>query len=222
MTVPNLAARPFVNERPIRRVAIALWSLALVLLLINGVLLQRYFSGRVEQKEALVELQQQRSELERGVTALEQELATFGLREQNAQIVFLNDQITRRTFSWSELFDRLAEVLPPTVQLSRVVPSFEQSGRGTTRSPQEPVELRMSGVAQSSADILSFVDALFAHPSFTAPDLSDESMFEGGSHGFSLGVRYLPGASSSSEHETMSEDSGAASGDASSIREVAE
>jgi Tfp pilus assembly protein PilN len=120
------------------------------------------------------------------------------LSKQNRQVEFLNSQIAKRTFSWSRLIDRLAEVLPNTVQLRRVTPVVNDpdDARRARRDfdGQQTVSVELVGVTSSNEAILEFVDALFEHPSFVSPDLSSESRRQEGLDQFSLRVIYLPEA----------------------------
>ena len=92
--------------------------------------------------------------------------------------------------------DRLAEVLPETVQLRRVTPRMSdpkdvrilRAGIGS----EPAVTVEMTGVTNSDNSLLEFVDALFAHPSFVAPDLVNESRRDENLNQFTLSVLYLP------------------------------
>lgn len=194
----NLAERPFVNERPAKRTTILLWVIALLLLALNVMLYQRHLSGQQEQRQMIADLEASIAAERDAIVDLEQDLAALDLKQQNRQVVFLNTQIVRRTFSWSQLLDRLAEVLPETVQLRRVSPRILD--RGGPRLPAarvqsgEVVAIDMGGVARSSEAALQLVDRLFEHPSFAAPNLANEWEQDRNQYEFSLSVAYLPAA----------------------------
>lgn len=194
----NLAREPFVNLRPIRRLTWLLWGLGALLLVINIVVYWRFFTGQGQRMDRLEDLEagieRERAEISR----LEQELEGLDIEELNEQAVFLNGRIWQRIFSWSELFDRLAEVLPDDVHLSRVSPSISWSGsadraRASTGSASESVYLGITGVAKSDTALLALVDKLFAHPSFVRPDLAREAKKSQQQFDFTLDVIYLPG-----------------------------
>jgi len=117
-------------------------------------------------------------------------------------VEFLNDVIAERTFSWSLLFDRLAEVMPNDVRLNRLAPSglVDKEGRdiyetqAQAQGPQRDnrVTLTISGEAKSDEVIYRFVDNLFAHPAFEDPDISRESLADNGLVKFEIKVMYLP------------------------------
>ena len=192
----NLAERPFVNERPAVRTTILLWVIALLLLALNVMLYQRHLSGQQEQRQMIGDLEASIAKERALILGLEEDLAALDLRQQNRQVLFLNTQIARRTFSWSQLLDRLAEVLPETVQLRRLSPRIvDQGGRRlpAAQSPSdEVVAINMGGVARSSEAALQLVDRLFEHPSFTAPNLASEWEQDRNQYEFSLSVLYLP------------------------------
>lgn len=195
---PNLASQPFANERPVKRSTLLVWLLALGLLLINVFIYQRHLSGQHEQRQAIQDLQE-RIELEQqSIEQLETDLAALDLDRQNVQIEFLNSQIAKRTFSWSRLFDRLEEVLPPDVQLNRVSPRAaekkHQDVRLGTQSFEELVAIELNGKAETGDQLLELVDSLFEHESFLLPDLASEQENEDLSLDFSLRVLYRPDA----------------------------
>jgi len=192
----NLAAVPFVNERPVRRTAILLWILGLALLVVNAMLYQRHISGQHQRSNEIESIEASRQEALATIENLEEELSGLDLSKQNRQVEFLNSQIDKRTFSWSRLIDRLAEVLPNTVQLRRVTPVVNDP-KDPRRARagfegQRTVTVELVGVTSSNESILEFVDALFDHPSFVSPDLSSEARRQEGMDQFALNVIYLP------------------------------
>lgn len=194
----NLAREPFVNFRPIRRLTWILWVLAGLLLIANTVLYWRYFSGQGQRQDQLEELEAGIEREQAEIARLERELGGLDIDAQNRQVVFLNSRIAQRTFSWSHLFDRLAEVLPDDVHLNRVSPQIDWSGSagssgGSTAAADERVRLDLTGVAKSDTALLALVDGLFGHPSFVRPDLAHEAKRGQQQFDFSLDVVYLPG-----------------------------
>lgn len=194
----NLAREPFVNFRPIRRLTWILWVLAGLLLIANTVFYWRHFSGQGQRRDLLEELEVGSEREQAEIARLERELAGLDIDAQNQQVVFLNSRIAQRTFSWSNLFDRLAEVLPDDVHLNRVSPRIDWSGSagrsaGSTAAADERVHLGVTGVAKSDTTLLELVDGLFGHPSFVRPDLAHEAKRGQQQFDFSLDVVYLPG-----------------------------
>ncbi len=194
---PNLARQPFLNRRPVLRAAAVLALAAVGLLVLNVWLYWRHFSGREEQRAEIGELRakasEERAALEEALTALE----AFDVDWQQDQITFLNARIAERTFSWSALFDHLAEVLPRTVRIERVTPRLlapeSRRRRGDLRSAADEVALEITGAAEKDEALLELVDAFFAHRRFRRPSLRVESR-EGAAEqvGYSMTVVYMP------------------------------
>lgn len=195
-TLLNLAESPFTNERPVRRTAALLWILGVGLLVLNVMLYQRHISSQQQRSTAIESIESRRSEAQIAIEELQRELSGLDLAKQNRQIEFLNSQIAKRTFSWSRLIDRLAEVLPNTVQLRGVTPEVNDPSDPNAAlarlGTEQTVTVELVGESRSGESILAFVDALFEHPSFVAPKLLNESRRNEDLNQFSLRVFYLP------------------------------
>jgi len=195
----NLSRRPFTNSRPVTRAAALLWILGLLLLLGNVSLFWNYLSGSAEKRAQLARMEAQVERESRQVGQLETQLANSDVEQQNQEVRFLNRKIAERTFSWSLLFDRLSEVLPNGVRLTRLAPSSltgnkEREREDTTaqRNRDNRVTLTINGEAKSDEALLQFVDHLFAHPAFEEPDLTQESREEEDLVKFDVKALYLP------------------------------
>lgn len=205
----NLSRRPFLNTRPVTRVALLLWALGGLLLLGNVTLFWNYLSGSTEKREELARMEEQVERERESVGRLQARLAGLNLAQQNEQVEFLNHKIAERTFSWSLLFDRLAETMPDNVRLIQLQPAAigneaqPRSRRARTSASQaaplasDRVPLVIAAEAKSDEDMNRFVDNLFDHPAFRDPDFTKESRGdeEGSRIQFSVHVIYLPGGS---------------------------
>jgi Tfp pilus assembly protein PilN len=190
---PNLARRPFVNARPVARLAAALWLVGVVLAVANVLAVSAYLSDSREKRERLDTLEAAvASALERADT-VEAELAGLDLADLNDRVAFLNRRIAERAFTWGRLFDDLSAVLPQEVRIVGISPLslVEPERKGQTpRKPgrsaaasadgQPEFSLKFNGLARSSEPLLDFIDALFARPDFSLPDLASESNEAGG------------------------------------------
>ncbi|HEX6864565.1 MAG TPA: hypothetical protein VF414_17175 [Thermoanaerobaculia bacterium] len=201
----NLSRRPFLNTRPVTRVALLLWGLGALLLLGNVTLFWNYLSGSTEKREELVRMEEQVEKERASVGRLEARLAGLELAEQNEQVEFLNRKIAERTFSWSLLFDRLTETMPNNVRLISLSPAAIGGGRESQRTrtrtddeeaaplASERVPLVIAAEAKSDEDLNRFIDNLFDHESFTNPNLIKEARSEEGDRiNFNVHVIYLP------------------------------
>lgn len=191
----NLARRPFVNSRPITRLAVLLWLVGGALALWNGREIWRLASALGEGRRALAAAETRAVEAQARIATLQAELRAIDLLEENEETAFLNREIERRTLSWTGLFQRLGEVLPRQVRLIQIVPSLAspaQRRKAQTSAAEEGwISLALSGYAESDEALLDFVDALFAHPAFDAPDLEREAVPPGEPLQFELRVSYL-------------------------------
>lgn len=179
------------------RVAIALWVLAALFCLTSLVLYWDYFTSRGRNAGALLKTE---AEIDREIGELEALLdrldaVDFEFQERENQA--LNQRIAQRVFSWSSLFDRVAEVLPNTVSLVRIAPKVKVLEASLDSGPRSQpgstiVELGISGRARNDEALLQLIDRLFEHPSFTRPNLSSEKRLKGRELGFSMTVTFLP------------------------------
>jgi Tfp pilus assembly protein PilN len=199
----NLARRPFLNSRPVVRVSLLLWALGLLILLGNVSLFWSYLSSSADKRQQVARGQDEIARQQRGASQLQSRLDSIDLERQNEQIDFLNQKIEERTFSWSLLLDRLAEVLPNDVRLTRLSPQTERTGVETRRPRTAPgtsrprregqVPLFITGETRNDEALLRFVDNLFAHPAFADPNLIREEREENDLVRFELSVQYIPG-----------------------------
>jgi Tfp pilus assembly protein PilN len=198
----NLARRPFLNSRPVVRLALLLWLLGLGLLLVD---LWQFlgYRGRSADKRARIERSEAEIERQRATLArLQKTLDGFDLDAQNQKVEFLNKQITERTFSWSQLLDRIAERLPNDVRLNRLAPlTGEKAERQRTGSaaarraskPSDLVPLTITGESRSDEALSSFVDNLFKPPFTDANPTREEREEDGKTLKFEISVQYRPG-----------------------------
>ncbi|HEY6320247.1 MAG TPA: hypothetical protein VJA16_01680 [Thermoanaerobaculia bacterium] len=197
----NLAQRPFVNTRPVERVAAILWVLGVALLAWNLKLFMGYLGSSQATRVKLAALERDIAGEQRTNADLQGQVDKLGLDQENREVTFLNRKIEERTFSWSLLFDRMAEVLPDKVRLLRLAPSNvvqREIGLGPRPSPRElnppPVVLTLHCEAKDDEALLRFVDNLFAHPAFSEPNLENEEREDSGLLRFDLTVQYQPNA----------------------------
>ncbi|MFB3118836.1 MAG: PilN domain-containing protein [Myxococcota bacterium] len=193
----NLAQKPFVNWRPVRRVGYLLWIAGLLLAVLNGFLYWDYLSGQGVTETGLQEVMGQLDEESRLLESARARLAGLETEELNSKVEFVNLRIQQRTFSWSRLFDVFAATLPDDVRLSTLTPKFEDArGRSRSRTTDlrsDAVQLEIRGQAKSSKALLEFLDRLFAHAAFDDPDLHreqarrDQEIIE-----FSISTSYRP------------------------------
>lgn len=172
----NLARRPFLNRRPVLRIAALAWLLGCALLAVNVVLFVRYRRDSTDLRSRLGEVRAQIEDVSGDVLRLSSRLDSLGVGAQNEQVAFLNGRLAERAFPWSLLFERIGETLPRGVRLTTLTPVFARSRRRQSEAAEEneTILLNVDGVAENSASIYAFVDSLFAHPAFANPVLHNE------------------------------------------------
>jgi hypothetical protein len=196
----NLSRRPFVNSRPVTRVALLLWLLGLLLLAGNLWLFWRYLENSQDARKKLRDAEVATDHTRRQVAQLSALLAGLNLEQQNREVAYLNRKIAERTFSWSLLLDRLAQVMPDGVRLTRLSPSPiagpERGGReepAAASAAEQPVSLSLTGEAKNDEVLLQFVDRLFGRSDvFLDNNLQRESREDSTLIHFDLKVQYLP------------------------------
>ena len=194
----NLAARPFVNRRPWRRLTALLWALGMALLALNAVLYWGYLTGSADARTELAELRRQLAADDAELDRLDTQLARLDVPSQNREVAFLNERIADRRFPWGKLFTDIEEVLPWNTRLHSLAPQPSERSR---RRQAEPVPdaatrvmLDISGEAQDDEGLHDLIDSLFEHPSFDGPKLRHESREDAGPVDFSIAVAYTPGS----------------------------
>jgi Tfp pilus assembly protein PilN len=195
----NLARRPFINTRPVARLAAILWVLGALLLVANVALFRGYLTKSQVSRVKLAGLERNIAREKRAGADLQSRLGSLSLDQQNREVTFLNRKIDERTFSWSLLFERMAEVLPKEVRLLRLRPTnvvqrdVGLSARASSRELNPPpVTLTMHCEAKSDEALLRFVDNMFAHPAFAEPNLLGEEREDSGLVKFDVVVQYQP------------------------------
>lgn len=208
----NLSRYPFVNRRPVVRLAVLLWAVAVGLIAVNLSLYMGYWH---DSREIRGQLAQANDDLDLELTELERkddEVRNIRLGAQNRQALFLNSLIAFRTFPWSALFDDLEGVTPMGVRLLSVTPEVRlasieamerlerrqsrRASRSTSRSStpdpsmtEDEVTLRIEGIAKTEDDVIQFVDTLYADEDFRRPFLSREARRDNNT-AFSISVIY--------------------------------
>ena len=193
----NLAARPFVNRRPWRRLTALLWALGITLLAFNAVLYWGYLTGSADARAELAELRQQLGADGAELDRLGSELARLDVQSQNREVAFLNERIADRRFPWGQLFTDVEQVLPWNTRLRSLAPQPSERSRRRQAEALPDVAARVmldiSGEAQGDEGLLELIDSLFEHPSFDGPKLRHESQQDSGPLDFTIAVAYTPG-----------------------------
>jgi Tfp pilus assembly protein PilN len=185
MLQTNLATRPFYNERAVRTALVAVALFALGLTAFNAVQVLRLTARNGELRQQALEAEARTRELrskERGVrTALDKtriDAVQAAAREANMLI-------DRRAFSWTDLFNRFEQTLPPDVRISAVTPQIDNEDR---------LLVAVVVVSRRAEDIEDFLTALEGTGAFAAALSRTEEPQDDGTLRAVLQAYYTPAA----------------------------
>ena len=179
----NLATRPFYNTR-----AVTLW-LALLATVVAAATLFNIVSVVIDSRSDSALAQQARADADRAA-ALRAEAAKLRASVDTRQVDLIaseartaNDLIDRRVFSWTELFNRFEQTLPPNVRITAVRPKVDRDRR---------VLLSMNVVARSVDDVSQFMESLEKTGAFAGLLSREEHVNEEGQLEATLESVYVP------------------------------
>ncbi len=170
----NLSTRPFYNERLVHAV--------LGLVTVAAIAFTAYNAARIvtlRQRLAALEQTAVANEAETARLRAEAEQVRRGLDQQEIQKIAsaaaeANAIIDSRVFSWSELFERFEDTLPPDVRIVSVSPRVDRSGR---------MMIAMIVVSRRPEDVALFVDEMektgaFRNVLSSQETVNDEGLLE--------------------------------------------
>jgi len=179
----NLSTRPFYNER-----AVHSWLLIAAILVVAATLFNvtrvlgysrsdTQLAGEASRDEArAAELRQQAYRLRATVDPKQIEFSSNEARQAN-------ELIDRRTFSWTELFNRFETTLPDDVRITAVRPEIDK---------QRGIVLNIAVVARSNDDVSTFMERLKETGVFPEVRPIEEHPDESGMWQTSLEAIYAP------------------------------
>jgi Tfp pilus assembly protein PilN len=179
----NLATRPFYNER-----IVSLWLLAFLLVVVvasvfNATRVLQYSRNDTELGIQASRDETRAAELRRSAqrvrtTVDPKQIASASLEARQA-----NDLIDRRTFSWTELFNRFETTLPDEVRITSVRPKIAKG----------QFLLTIAVVARGVEDISQMMDRLEQTGAFkhVGSDI-DEHVNEQGQIQATIDIEYVP------------------------------
>ncbi len=185
MIVANLASKPRFNTRPVWILTGAAVLIGLVLAAVN---IRLFLSSNQTLEEQIVRrdmLQLRRDALGGEFSGHSAVLDQVPWQSLGARIELVNEVLAEHRFSWSDLLDHLAEVLPWQVRVVSVSPSLDDDG----------VTLDLEAVSKDREGFLDLLDRMVADPYFDDPLPSRETWPEGGQSSeylFRMRVVYLP------------------------------
>ena len=177
----NLATRPFYNERAVR---IVLAVLAVFVLIITVVSVTRVVSlqkrgGALNADASRAEVRS--TELRRATARLRGGVDAKELQAVSAAALEANGLVDRRTFSWTELFNRFEATQPPDVRITAVKPKVEKGS----------FTLSIALVARDVNDVDAFMENLERTGAFPGLLAREEHVIESGELEAAIESRYI-------------------------------
>ena len=185
MNMPNLAARPFLNARPVWLVTAAAALLAVALVGANAVFFihtGRTLAPLVEHRDRL--LVEERA-LSAKLSGLVTQLGKVPWKSLGARVNATNVILREHNFSWLAMLDDVERVMPYDVRIVQISPNV---------GPAE-VDLYLRVAAKTREAMIELLENLVSDPSFSRPTPQTEAtpeQTESNSYQMALSVRYHP------------------------------
>lgn len=178
----NLAASPYRDYRPLYAVVVVVSILIAFLMLNNIDTYYRYVRETRTTRDEIAKLEAQTRNEEKAAETAAAQTRTVDVTTLGKQTRFINAQLAERAFSWSELLDRLEDVIPRDVRIVSIAPAFDESG---------VVRLTMVCEAKNSTSMTDTVDAFNRSPHFANAFPANEDN-TGSVFRYGLSVEYKP------------------------------
>lgn len=178
----NLASQPYRDYRPVYAVVVVM-SLLIALLMLNNI--DTYYRYKTETKttRATIEKLQAQAEQEKSrAAAADTQLRSYDLIALGNETHFINSRLAERAFSWSELLDRLEDVIPHDVRIGNISPSFQRN---------DLVHLEMNCDSKTAQGMLNTITNLQKNRQFANPFPHNETTSDKG-FTFTIGVDFKP------------------------------
>ena len=180
----NLSTRPFYNESAVHAWLLLVAVLVIAASVFNVSRLLRYSGSNTQQETAArrdearaAQLRDQAARLRATVDVQKIEFASVEARQAN-------DLIDRRTFSWTDLFNRFETTLPDDVRIVAVRPKLDHE-RGFL--------ILTTVVARGVEDVDAFIEHLEKTGAFSNAQSVEEHVNEQGQLEAHLEMKYGPG-----------------------------
>ena len=162
----NFARRPFRDYRPVYLVAGAAILVGAILFAINASLYGRFRADVADTREEIAWLQQRQARAVAAAEPARKAVSAYELSDLAVESRGLLRLVEERQFSWTSFLARLERVLPSEVRLSRLQPSFQETGE---------VLVAISLVGRGPESVVRTIAALSRSPSFTTVELKAET-----------------------------------------------
>ncbi len=178
----NLASRPYRDYRPVYAVVVVSSILIAFLMLNNVDTFYRYIRETKATRSKIADLDRQAETEQRQTQQVSERLLTFNVKVLSEQTQFVNARLAERAFSWSELLDRLEQVVPNDVRLQSIMPTFGKDGF---------VHLTVIALGKNSESMVHTLDRFNHDAHFANAFPSSEDRTDDGYH-FGVSLDYRP------------------------------
>ncbi len=211
MLTPNLSTRPFYNERAVYLVLALLALVVVAVAIFNVSRIVRLSRQHTELTTQAERDEARASELEGQAASIQREVSTEELAVVTAAAREANIIIDRRTFSWTELFNRIETTLPRGVMITSIRPDVRDG----------VISVLLAVIGRSVEDIDAFMENLEESGGFTELLTRQEEATEEGMYRANLLGRYLAERGTQAGVERQTEDVGVEAVDGGEERENA-
>jgi Tfp pilus assembly protein PilN len=179
----NLSTRPFYNERIVRALLIGLLILVLAATAFNVSRVLQYSRSDTQLSEQAARDESRAAELRAQAVRLRATVDPKQIESASLEARQANDLIDRRTFSWTEIFNKFESTLPDEVRIT----SFR------SKIDKGQLVLTISIVARGADDVSSFLDNMEHTGVFSQAGATlEERVNDQGQLQASLDTIYLP------------------------------
>jgi type IV pilus assembly protein PilN len=124
----NLSTRPFYNERTVRAMLLVVAVAVVAFTAFNTSRVLRYSRSDTRLQTQAARDEARAADLRQQATRLRATVNTKQIESASVDARDANDLIDRRTFSWTDLFNRFESTLPDDVRITSVRPKLEDEG----------------------------------------------------------------------------------------------
>jgi Tfp pilus assembly protein PilN len=124
----NLSTRPFYNERTVRTILLVVAVAVVAFTAFNASRVLRYSRSDTRLQTQAARDEARAADLRQQATRLRATVNTKQIESASVDARDANDLIDRRTFSWTDLFNRFESTLPDDVRITIVRPKLEEGG----------------------------------------------------------------------------------------------
>jgi Tfp pilus assembly protein PilN len=181
----NLASRPFYNERAVRLWLLVIAALVILATLFNAWRILHYSGSNTELAAQASRDEARAAELRADAARLRTSVDPAQIETISTDAREANELIDRRTFSWTELFNRFEETLPADVRITLVRPTLDKDRN---------IVLTVGVLARSVDDVNQFMENLDKTGAFTGLNSVQERVNEQGQIESTLQTGYAPQA----------------------------